>query len=218
MGMPSAFIPLAEETGLISSLGAWVLDRACADGAWLDRKDCHIPHLAVNASARQLTDGSLVPAVENALNATGWDPRRLTVEVTESALILDPGAAMRTLRSLHRLHVMLALDDFGTGFSAMGYLKRFRYFDVIKIDRSFITGLQNPRSADRAIVRATVALAEALGATVIAEGVETVEQLEALIALGCDRMQGYLIAKPMRLDALRTALISTVPFFVRSAA
>ena len=218
MGMPSAFIPLAEETGLISSLGSWVLDRACADGAWLDRKDCHIPHLAVNASARQLTDGSLVPAVENALNATGWDPRRLTVEVTESALILDPGAAMRTLRSLHRLHVMLALDDFGTGFSAMGYLKRFRYFDVIKIDRSFISGLQHPRSADRAIVRATVALAEALGATVIAEGVETVEQLEALIALGCDRMQGYLIAKPMRLDALRTALMSTVPFFVRSAA
>lgn len=218
MGMPSAFIPLAEDTGLISVLGSWVLNRACADGAWLDRNDCHVPHLAVNASARQLTDGSLVPAVEKALKATGWDPRRLTVEVTESALILDPTAAMSTLRSLHRLHVLLALDDFGTGFSAMGYLKRFRYFDVIKIDRSFVTGLHNPRSADRAIVRATVALAEALGATVVAEGVETVEQLEALIALGCDRMQGYLIAKPMRLDALRTALMSTAPFFVRSLA
>ena len=218
MGMPSAFIPLAEETGLISGLGSWVLHRACADGAWLDGKGRHVPSIAVNASARQLTDGSLVPAVEKALSASGWDPRRLTVEVTESALIIDPTAAMRTLRSLHHLHVQLALDDFGTGFSAMGYLKRFRYFDVIKIDRSFVTGLHARRSADRAIVRATVALAEALGATVVAEGVETTEQLEALIALGCDLMQGYLIAKPMRLEALRTALSDQPPFFVRSAA
>ncbi len=218
MGMPSAFIPLAEETGLISGLGSWVLDRACADGAWLDRKDCHVPHIAVNASARQLTDGSLVPAVEKALGFSGWDPRRLTVEITELALILDPTAAMRTLRSLHRLHVQLALDDFGTGFSAMGYLKRFRYFDVIKIDRSFVTGLHARRSADRAIVRATVALAGALGASVVAEGVETTEQLETLIGLGCDRMQGYLIARPMRLEALRTALSARPPFFVRSAA
>ena len=207
MASPASFIPVAEETGLISTLGAWVLGRACADGALLEREGTVVPHIAVNAAARQLIDGSLVPAVEAALAAHGWDPRRLTVEVTESAIVVDSPVVMETLKALRALHVSVALDDFGTGFSSMSYIKQFGYIDVIKIDRSFVADLGDRGSADHAIVRATIALAEAVGATVVAEGVETAEQLDALMTLGCDRIQGYLVARPMPLRDLRSALV-----------
>lgn len=207
LASPATFIPLAEETGLISKLGAWVLRQAVADAALLDRDGTHLPHMAVNASARQLTDGSLIPAVEAALAAAGWDASRLTVEVTESAIVGDPGAALRTLKALRALNVTVALDDFGTGFSSMSYLKNFPYVSAIKIDRSFVSGVADRNSTDHAIVRATIALAEAVGATVVAEGVETAEQFQALVSLGCDRIQGYLVARPMPMDELRVALI-----------
>ena len=205
---PAAFIPLAEETGLISKLGAWVLGRACADGAVLDHDGICVERIAVNASARQLTDGSLVPAIQSALSRARWDPARLTIEVTESAIVADPAAALQTMKALRALDVTVALDDFGTGFSSMSYLKDFRYVDVIKIDRSFVSGLGNRDSADHAIVRATIALAEAVGARVVAEGVETAEQLAALLSLGCDMVQGYLVAQPMPLPDLRAAMVN----------
>lgn len=204
---PATFIPLAEEIGVISKLGAWVLGRACAEGALLDREGIVLPRIAVNASGRQLTDGSLLPAVEAALAAAGWDPGRLAVEVTETAIVADPAAARATLLALRSLGVTVALDDFGTGFSSMSYLKDFLCVDVIKIDRTFVAGLADPASRDQAIVRATIALAQAVGATVVAEGVETVEQLQTLISLGCHLIQGFLVARPMPLGDLRTAML-----------
>jgi diguanylate cyclase (GGDEF)-like protein/PAS domain S-box-containing protein len=204
---PSRFIPLAEETGLINDLGAFVLRRACADGVMLN-SDPSLPplHVSVNVSARQLTDGTVVAALEEALAASGYPANRLIIELTESALMADPASAARAIDHIQHLGAGLALDDFGTGFSSLNYLKRFQSIDVLKIDRSFVIALADPETPDRAIVRATIALARAFGASVVAEGVETPEQLEVLTILGCDEIQGYLFARPMSLEALQAGL------------
>jgi diguanylate cyclase (GGDEF)-like protein/PAS domain S-box-containing protein len=194
---PIDFITLAEETGLIVPLGAWVLQVACHQVAsWRTSNlvdDDFV--ISVNLSARQLANPGLLGVVKEALAHADMPSSALTLEITESVLMDDTELAMQVVSELKNLGVGLSIDDFGTGYSSLGYLKRFPV-DVVKIDRSFITGLGiDPE--DTAIVDAVICLAHALGLSVTAEGVESIEQHEELRRLGCDRAQGYLFATPM---------------------
>ena len=192
MVSPAEFIPVAEDTGLINELGDWVLRMACNEAAtW----PAHV-RIAVNVSPVQLKCDTLALRIAGALAASGLDPRRLELEITEAVLIRDDEAALSILHQLRAIGVRIALDDFGTGYSSLSYLKRFP-FDKIKIDRCFIDDIvQSDGSAS--IVQAVVNIATARNMTTTAEGVETAAQREALRALGCTEMQGYLFsaAKP----------------------
>ena len=195
---PSDFIPLAEETGLILSIGRWVMMAACLEAASWPR-----PYrIAVNISAVQVQHGSLAETVSEVLRDTGLPPEQLELEVTESLFLGNLDAIATTLRDLKRLGVHITLDDFGTGYSSLGYLRRFP-FDTIKIDRSFITPLGQDPQAD-AIVQSIVALSHSLKMNVIAEGIETETQLSALQSTGCDQVQGYLLGRPVLADSLAT--------------
>ncbi|MDO9714183.1 EAL domain-containing protein [Paracraurococcus lichenis] len=187
---PDAFIPLAEEIGLIVPLGEWVLAQACRDAAgWLGT-----PKVAVNLSPVQFASRGLVDAVATALELSGLDPARLELEITETVMLQDTQATLATLHRLKALGVRIAMDDFGTGYSSLSYLQRFP-FDKVKIDRSFTSGLeQSPRS--NAIVGAVTDLCLGLDMTITAEGVETEEQLQELRRKGCGEAQGYLFSKP----------------------
>jgi diguanylate cyclase (GGDEF)-like protein len=199
--LPDSFIALAEETGLIADIGAWVMRRACTDAAAWNRdwpgRDIGI---AVNVSGRQLVKGLLLDHVQEALAASGCEARLLTLELTESSLIDDAIGVRDILGHLRARGVRVAIDDFGTGYSSLTYLRELP-IDEIKIDRSFIARIALDRS-DAAIAAAVVALADNLGLAVIAEGVETQEQLVALTALGCRRAQGYLFSRPVPFDSL----------------
>ncbi len=186
---PSEFIPLAEESGLIIPLGAWVLREACREAAsWPG----HV-RVAVNVSALQFQQLSMEETVLHALAASGLPPHRLELEITETILMRKTEAVSRTMRRLRKLGVRIALDDFGTGYSSLSYLHHFS-FDTIKIDRSFFGGMENPKTV--AITRAIVALAASLGVRVTAEGIETEEQLAFVRAAGCTDVQGYLFHPP----------------------
>lgn len=214
---PSEFIEVAEDSGLIVALGDWVLKEACREVA--SRR--HIPGqdaltLSVNLSARQLGEGQLIDTVYQLLRETGLEPDRLCFEITESVLMDDVEYAIEALLGLKTLGVRLAIDDFGTGYSSLSYLRRFPV-DVVKLDRSFVAGLGTDPAAT-AIVAATVNLSHALGLSVVAEGVETEEQLVALRALRCDRAQGYYWSRPAppgellaRPGALRAAPLAVGP-------
>ena len=195
---PLAFIPLAEETGLIVPLGKWVLETACRQAAkWhRARTDPDGPPLfvSVNLSARQFIQEDLVEDVAAVLAETGLAASALELEITESVLMDKSDAGIRTLRRLRALGVRLLLDDFGTGYSSLSYLKHLP-LDTIKIDRSFVNGIEE--NADRSIVEAVVALAHGLGIGVVAEGIETERQAERLLELGCDLGQGYLFSRPV---------------------
>jgi len=201
---PSSFIPLAEETGLIVPLGAWVLETACAEAARWGKAGADIP-VAVNLSARQFGSRGLVDTVAAALVRNGLSPRRLTVEITESALLGNTDEVLRTLTALKALGVAIAIDDFGTCYSSLNYIKRFGP-DYLKVDRSFVQGVAT-NDNDAAIASAIVGLAHALRMRVVAEGVETAEQAQALRRLRCDYLQGFHFAKPLcapdLLDRLR---------------
>jgi diguanylate cyclase (GGDEF)-like protein/PAS domain S-box-containing protein len=196
---PTDFVPIAEETGLIVPIGAWILRRACSDLL------AHPLAVSVNLSGRQLAQRDLIATVRRVLDETGLPAHRLCLEVTESVLIEDTEAARVALFALRDLGVRLSIDDFGTGYSALASLKRFP-FDELKIDRSFVAGL-GTTDHDETIVAATVEMAHALGLVVAAEGVETATQLDVLTRLGCDRAQGFHIARPapMGLIAERVA-------------
>ncbi len=193
---PAEFIPIAEEAGLIGELGKWILEEACKTAAGWDK-----PYsLAVNMSPMQIVDDDLATFIHELLVRTGLSPHRLELEVTESVLIENTDRALHILRRLKGLGVRIAMDDFGTGYSSLSYLQTFP-FDKIKVDRSFVAGLSVNVHA-RAIVRAVVGLAQAIGVPVLAEGVETQEQLDLLQEQGCDEIQGYLISRPLKLEAL----------------
>jgi diguanylate cyclase (GGDEF)-like protein len=187
---PDLFIPLAEESGHILALGSWALRRACAEAAgWQPEL-----RIAVNLSPIQIAHGDLAAEVETVLRETGLDPARLDLEITEGLLITDPDRALETLRRLKTLGVKISMDDFGTGYSSLSYFRLFP-FDKVKIDQSFIREMiESPEAL--AIVRSVIGLGRGLGLSVVAEGVETNAQLDALIAEGCDQVQGYLISRP----------------------
>ena len=193
---PNEFIPLAEESGSISSIGRWVLREACATLKHWTEAEPAAAHLSVsvNLSVAELQDRNLVKDVAEALKRSGLAPERLHLEVTESVLSTDPEAASRALAQLRDLGVWLVIDDFGTGHSSLTALQRFP-FRVLKIDRSFVGGI-GIRTADETIVTATLALAHGLGLSVVAEGVETPEQAEFLTRGGCEELQGYLCGRP----------------------
>ncbi|WP_262267824.1 bifunctional diguanylate cyclase/phosphodiesterase [Microvirga yunnanensis] len=187
---PSVFIPIAEESGLILKLGEWVMREACREAAtWMRPLT-----IAVNVSALQLTSDGFVELVEATLGEMNLPPHRLEIEITETALVRDPSRALHSLQRLKALGVNIAMDDFGTGYSSLSNLRAFP-FDKIKIDRSFIQAVHaNPQAA--AIVRAVLGLGRGLGLPVIAEGVETTEELRFLGLEGCAEAQGYLFGRP----------------------
>jgi EAL domain-containing protein (putative c-di-GMP-specific phosphodiesterase class I) len=193
---PAEFIQVAEDTGLVVPLGAWVLRQACRDlTEILDRGAVGSDLvMSVNLSARQLSTPGLLPMVDCVLADFGLAPWRLCFEITESVLMDDVDLAIPVLSKLRDLGVRLAIDDFGTGYSSLGYLRRFPV-DIVKLDRAFVAGLGSDSAAD-AITAAVINLGHALGLSVIAEGVENEDQLTVLRALRCDRAQGYLWSAP----------------------
>ena len=187
---PADFIPLAEEIGLIVPLGEWVLRRACAEAAnWPD----HV-RLAVNLSPAQFRDRGLVRTVISALASSGLAAERLELEITESVLLQDSAANMTMLHDLKALGVRISMDDFGTGYSSLSYLRSFP-FDKIKIDQTFVRDILHDSDA-LAIIKAVLDLGASMGVTTTAEGVETLEQLNALRGQGCAEIQGYFISRP----------------------
>ncbi len=192
MVSPADFIPIAEETGLIVPIGAWVMREACVQ-AMRQFDDGHIV-VRVNVSARQLTEPGLIDTVADALTESGLAPERLCLEVTESVVLEDGDRCVAALQALRDIGVSVSLDDFGTGYCSLSYLRRLP-IDSLKIDRSFVRGLGS-EADDDSIVTSVIDLARSLGVSVVAEGVETEEQLAGLRARGCDTMQGFLFAKP----------------------
>jgi diguanylate cyclase (GGDEF)-like protein len=206
---PDAFIPLAEETGLIVPIGEWVLHSACTEAArWQTPEGCAPLHVAVNLSAVQFASPGLAEAVEQALTISGLPGQRLELEVTESVLLRDNETTLATLHRLRALGARISMDDFGTGYSSLSYLRSFP-FDKIKIDKSFVHGLAESDESN-AIVRAIAGIGLSLGIATTAEGVETVDQLERLIADGCTEVQGYFFSPP-RPAAEIPALIRAAP-------
>jgi EAL domain-containing protein (putative c-di-GMP-specific phosphodiesterase class I) len=196
---PDSFITIAEETGLIVPIGAWVLNEACRQlRLWLDQ-GLQPLRLAVNLSARQLRNEELVQTVAEALAASGIPPQLLELEITESAVMDNPEEAIKILQALKRMGVTLAIDDFGTGYSSLAYLKLFP-IDHLKIDRSFVRDIERDPD-DAAIAISTIALAHSLGLKVVAEGVETQAQLQLLQRNGCDEVQGYFFSRPLAAEA-----------------
>ncbi|MCS0584592.1 EAL domain-containing protein [Massilia pinisoli] len=201
---PNEFIPLAEETGLIVPIGEWVLRTACTQARHWQKLTRRPVRMAVNLSAKQFKDENLSQIVVSALHDTGLDPRLLELELTEGTLMDDAKATLATLEQLRGIGVYLSIDDFGTGYSSMNYLKRF---DVraLKIDRSFISGLPQD-SENAAITRAIIAMAHGLKMIVVAEGVETGEQLDLLEEYGCDLVQGFYLGRPAPAEAVTAML------------
>jgi diguanylate cyclase (GGDEF)-like protein len=196
---PGEFIPIAEETGLIDTIGEWVLRTACTQmNDWYSRGLPKIS-VSVNLSSRQLRQESLVSTIKKVLKDTHFDSQNLELELTESFLMDDVSRSKSILAELKSLGVTIALDDFGTGYSSLSYLKGFP-LDTLKIDRTFIAELTTSE-ATASIVRATIGLAEGLCLKTVAEGVETKEQADFLVKQGCDVLQGYLFARPMEPEA-----------------
>jgi diguanylate cyclase (GGDEF)-like protein len=201
---PDKFIPLADETGLISEIGAWVLFEACAQTKRWHRAGFDGLKISVNVSAVQFRQNELVQLVAAALAQTALPPACLDLEITESVLMQDADATIATLRDLKAMGVSISVDDFGTGYSSLAYLKRFP-IDTLKIDKSFMHDVASD-GHNAAIVRTVIALAKSLKLESIAEGVETLEQVEFLRAEGCDRLQGYYFARPLPAPALADLL------------
>ena len=201
---PSSFITLAEETGLMIPLGEWVLREACRQArAWQLEQGCTFP-VAVNLSATQFRHQNILPMIRSALTDAGLDGKALEIELTESALMTNPEESAGVLKQLRKMGVSVAIDDFGTGYSSLSYLRRFP-IDKLKIDRSFIRDVTISRT-DESIVRAIVSLARSVGLKVVAEGIETIEQLEFVTRLECDQWQGYHCCTPQPAARFETML------------
>lgn len=202
---PNQFIPLAEETGLICPIGEWVLRTACTQHqTW--RSDGLSPmRIAVNLSARQFQQPSLVQTIVQILQETKIEPCYLELEITESIAMQDVNFSIAVLQELRQMGIQIAMDDFGTGYSSLSSIKHFP-LQVIKIDQSFVRELIIDPS-DAAIAKAVVALGQGLNLRVLAEGVETLEQLKFLQSIGCDTAQGYLFSKPLPPEAANKLLL-----------
>ena len=205
--IPSHFVSLAEDTGMIVEIGAWVLDEACAElRRWSDADPQHRAlGMSVNVSVKQLRSPGIVDTVAGAIARAGIEPCRLTVEMTESVFVDDLDAIRDVLTQLRALGVRIAVDDFGTGYSSLVYLKRLP-LDTLKIDQSFVEGLGTD-ACDAAIVASALSVSGALGLLAVAEGVETSEQLASLRVLGCEAAQGYFFSKPITAAALRDFVV-----------
>jgi len=199
---PVEFIPVAEDSGIINSIGEWVLRTACREAvAWSGDRT-----VSVNVSAVQFANPNFVATVLSALGESGLDPRRLELEITESVLLASRHTAIAMLQNLRGIGVRVSLDDFGTGYASLGYLRSFP-FDKIKIDQSFVRG--NPNDAvNQAFVRTIASLGHSLGMATVAEGVETEEQMARVACEGCTDVQGYLISRPMPPEQIDSFLLS----------
>ena len=215
---PSVFVPLAEETGLIDEIGAWVLRTACTEVTrWAGLSPGRVPRVSINLSAHQLADPQLAWAVQAAMAHAGATPSWVTLELTESMLTQNSSAYLERLHALRALGVQIAIDDFGTGYSSLAYLERFPVTHI-KIDRSFVTPLDDP-GRGAGVVRAIIEIGRALGLATVAEGIETPTQLQRLRELGCGLGQGYLFAQPIERDAMAELVARKGgPAFVREIA
>ncbi len=200
---PDDFIPLLEETGLITEIGGWVLDRACTQGAaW--RAAGHPIGIAVNVSARQLDTDQLIEDVQGALGRSGLPPEALTIEITETTLMRNVQETIRRLTAVKELGVRIAIDDFGTGYSSLAHLQQFPV-DALKIDRSFITGLRHNKEGET-LIHTLVQLGKALSIETFAEGIEEQHELTLLRGEECDSGQGFLFARPLDVSAIERFL------------
>ncbi|ROP26512.1 putative bifunctional diguanylate cyclase/phosphodiesterase [Pseudokineococcus lusitanus] len=206
---PLEFVPLAEESGAVVPLGAWVLEEAAARAVALAAEAGRPLGMSVNVSPRQLEDPAFVATVEGVLDRTGLEPRRLVLEVTESSLVADVDATVARLQALRDLGVRIAIDDFGTGYSSLAYLRSLPA-DIIKVDRSFVEDLEGGGTA-MTLVSSVVELAASLDLVVVAEGVEQPGQAQVLTALGCGYAQGYLYARPTAEPVVTGAAVPVVP-------
>jgi diguanylate cyclase (GGDEF)-like protein/PAS domain S-box-containing protein len=202
---PDDFIPLCEETGLIQEVDDWVLLEACKQYCSWEAEGCAPPSIAVNISAREIKQSRFIDRVERTISVTGMDPRHLDLEITEHLLVEQDPVVMQILERLRKLGITLSMDDFGTGYSSLSYLKRLP-FDVIKVDRSFVSDIPYDQD-DTAITAAIIAMAHSLRLRVVAEGVETEEQIEYLRQQQCDMGQGYIFCRPVPADQLTKLLI-----------
>lgn len=209
---PAEFIPIAEETGTIVPIGAWALLEALSHlREWIDRGVCtESASMSVNVSPRQLHDPNFTSAVNEALTRSRIRPQQLWLEVTEGVMIAEPDQALATLRRLNALGVRVAIDDFGTGYSSLSLLQRFP-IQRLKIDRAFISGIADDVSA-RSLVKTIIAMADALGLDTVAEGVESIRQLQSLADLRCAKAQGFLISHPVHPDAMESTLAALERF------
>jgi EAL domain-containing protein (putative c-di-GMP-specific phosphodiesterase class I) len=204
--LPGQFIAVAEESGLIADMGVWTLHAACRQLARWKAQGLNTGVLAVNVSALEFRDHRLLDSLQSALGESGIAPSDLALEITESILMAETETSLRIIARLHELGVGIAIDDFGTGYSSLSYLKRLRPTQL-KIDRSFVRDADTDPDS-RAIVKGVIGLANALGLEIVAEGVETLEQQAFLRDAGCHTLQGYLIARPLAVDALESWLNS----------
>ena len=197
---PADFIPVAEDTGTIVPLGTWAINDALTHLRHWIETGIVAPSttMSVNVSPRQLSDPQFPATVSNALATTGINPSQLWLEVTESVMITEPAQALTALQRLNSLGVRIAIDDFGTGYSSLSLLQQFP-IQCIKIDRAFVQNITSD-TATQTMVRTIIAMAESMGADVVAEGIETPQQLKALQSLDCHRAQGYLISRPVSSD------------------
>jgi len=206
---PGVFIPLAEENDLITDVGRWALRTACEQVVAWDAQGIDGFTVSVNMSGQELRDDAVLARVGSVLDATGVDPGRIVIEITESVLIDDTDFVANRIRGLRELGVELAIDDFGTGYSSLSYLQRYE-FDVLKIDRAFVGPLAGGKGArEREIVASIISLARGLGAKTVAEGIENHSEYKVLQDLGCDRAQGFLFYRPLEVENATDALISS---------
>ncbi len=206
---PTQFIPVAEESGLIIPIGKWVMRTACAQNVAWQKQGLPPVCMAVNLSLRQLTDDNLIDDIRTALNDSGMTPNLLELEITESMVMHNPVRIIAVLTKIKTLGVRLAIDDFGTGYSSLAQIKHFP-IDTLKVDRSFIRNVPQDVE-DKAITEAIIAMGRTLSLTVIAEGVETIEQMNFLKDRSCDEMQGFYFSKPIIPEQFADLLREHVP-------